>query len=985
MESTQHSDVFEVNALSDFASRLLALTDTLESLYDVNLKTGAFSYFIKPKNAREKVRSNVFENKDFFADLRLNMSGLIFEDDLDEVCTVLTRSFLTEELSKRNHFDWYFRLMLNNKPAWYMLRVVYRDESKERVIIGVINAEKDMQLRNQATFEALLKHETFQTDLLNYYTENEGNPIHLLKHFLARLLDLYQCDQVVYRDLKEAKISLLSSNLNATWNVPISHCLQCELYDASHSICMAGLKNSVEDQEKDYNSLRFPKCPVKSSLTRTVMQDGKPAGYLSVNYIEEAHDFEKYEYKTLEDICRILSIVLSRTEARKANNILRKEIELKNQVEQSLQIIEGLASTYSIVFLIDILQNKVIPYAANDSAGHTFKEGITAITSYTDVYKSYVDKLVFAPDVEEMVKVCSIANLKKQLRNKKTFSHIYRSSFSGKIEYREITFVKCDDENSKPTSVVVGISDKHSDLLEHKVIETLSSDYTSIYIADLDNNYCQPILHSKEYDKIVGGKQRSFSKVNTIFSELVDEKYKEFWTNFSDPSWTKHYLSDSDRKEYLYHITRHNHWYRSEFRVMERNSEGEASKIITTVQIVDAEYAEKMAADQKLEKALEDAKAASRAKSTFLSNMSHDIRTPMNAIIGFTNLAVSHIDDLDLVRSYLTKISQSSSHLLSLINDVLDMSRIESGKMSLTESEENLAEIIHMVRSIIEYDIRSKDLDFQVEVVDLFDEDIVVDKLRLNQVLLNTLNNAIKYTPRGGSVSLTISEQSCKKKGYATYEFKVKDSGVGMSADFARTIFDPFTREKTSTISGIQGTGLGMSITKSIVDLMGGTIGVSSEEGHGTEVTVCCTFKLVKQQPRPKHKDNRSKSSKIKKILMVEDNPLNREIATELLEESGFTIDTVNDGAYAVETMKNAKAEDYDLILMDIQMPIMDGYQATREIRALHNGTEKIPIIAITANAFDEDRHAALEAGMNDHVSKPINLQQLLDAIARLN
>lgn len=1166
MESDRRSKDFDAKARLDFAYHLLALNDTLESLFAVDLNTGAYSFFTKPQSNFETIEPYLFENQDFFIDVQEHAHDIFYEEDREEICTVLTRSFLRTELEKHNHFDWYFRLMIDKKPAWYMLRAVYQNESRTHVTIGVINAEKDMQLRHQATIQAMLDHETFKADLLNYYAENEGDPINLLEHFTTRILDLYQCDQVVYRNQKESKVSLLSTNLESSWNVPISYCLQCEQYDANQSMCLAGIGNSEDSKRNTALPSRYSKCPIKSSLTRAVTQNGTPAGFLSVNYVVGSHDFTDYECKTLDEICKILSIALSRytakkaaeraaakrkkeenakqlanehirlrldalnfivdyectpfqflefisgrllqisgcdqvvyrdldgnryvknsselgsdfeipedyckncphdnplnelykyeftempncadgflgvsthercpikskltrlvylngktagfisihyirnthrftdaeirtfkeiaaiislalsrLEARKTNAMLRKEVELKNQVEESLKIIEGLASTYSVVFLVDLVEDRAIPYAMNDSSRRMFTDELDSSTSYSDIYKRYVDTTVFVPDIEEMLKICSISNLKKQLRNKKTFSHIYRSSFTDKIEYREITFVKCEEEHKKPSGVIVGISNKHSEILEQKVSDTLLGDYTSMYIADLDNNYCQPILRSKTLDKVIGGKQRTFSKVNLIMAELVDEKYKEFWENFSDPHWAKAFLADEDRKESLYHVSRFNHWYRSEFRVLERNAEGEASKIIISGQIVDAEYAEKMAADKKLEEALEDAKSASRAKSTFLSNMSHDIRTPMNAIIGFTNLAVSHIDDTDLIKDYLTKIDQSSTHLLSLINDVLDMSRIESGKMTLSEQEENLAEIIHMVRSIIEYDIRSKNLNFRVEVSNLSDEDIIVDKLRLNQVLLNTLNNAIKYTPNGGSIALTISEKSSRKKGYATYQFKVKDNGVGMSPQFASTIFDPFTREKTSTISGIQGTGLGMSITKSIVDLMGGTIGVVSEEGHGTEVTICCTFKLVKSQPRPKKATSRKKKTVIKKILMVEDNPLNREIAQELLEESGFTVSTVNDGIYAVETMKHAKKGDYDLILMDIQMPIMDGYQATRKIRALRNGVEKIPIIAITANAFDEDRKAAMEAGMNDHVAKPINLQRLLEAIDRLS
>ena len=386
---------------------------------------------------------------------------------------------------------------------------------------------------------------------------------------------------------------------------------------------------------------------------------------------------------------------------------------------------------------------------------------------------------------------------------------------------------------------------------------------------------------------------------------------------------------------------------------------------------------------RRLEEAYSMAQSANRAKTTFLNNMSHDIRTPMNAIIGYTGLAASHIDDKEQVKDYLEKIGQSSKHLLSLINDVLDMSRIESGKMSLEEKEENLSEIADTLSNIIQADIGSKDLMFTVDTIGLKNENVMCDKLRLNQVLLNVLSNSIKYTPAGGMVSLQIIQNGVTDNGCGSYEFRIKDNGMGMSEEFLETVFDPFTRVKSSTVSGIQGTGLGMSITKNIVDMMGGTIDISSKEGEGTEVLINLDFKLADEHDEPSDGDGDRFNFTGKKLLLVEDNEMNREIATEILEEAGFTVDAADDGSVAVEIMKNAAPDKYDLILMDIQMPIMDGYHATKEIRGLSNGTENIPIIAMTANAFEEDREKALEAGMNEHVAKPVDITILKEAIAK--
>ncbi len=529
----------------------------------------------------------------------------------------------------------------------------------------------------------------------------------------------------------------------------------------------------------------------------------------------------------------------------------------------------------------------------------------------------------------------------------------------------------------------------------------------------------------------------------------------------------------------------------------------------------------KQLADQHeaLENALALAQSANRAKTTFLNNMSHDIRTPMNAIIGYTGLAVTHIYNKELVQDYLSKISQSSEHLLSLINDVLDMSRIESGKMNLEEKEENLSNILHTLRNIVQADIHNKELEFFIDT-DVDNEYIVCDKLRLNQVLLNILSNSIKYTHTGGTVSLRMKQKGVNESGYGMYEIRIKDNGMGMSEEYLKHIFEPFTRVKSSTVSGIQGTGLGMAITKNIVDMMCGHIEIESEEGKGTEVILKFEFKLADEKNDPVNiaeleglrglvvDDDTSACMSIskmlrnigmrsewcasgreavirteeamqigdffkvyiidwqmpdmngvevarrirriagedapiilltaydwsdieeearqagvaafiskpmfmsdlhnvllkccstgeqfeepeqeeynfagKKVLLVEDNEINREIAIAILEEDGFVIDTAEDGSIAVEKMKLAQPGQYDFVLMDVQMPIMDGYEATRRIRALTNPeVSNIPIIAMTANAFEEDRQAALNSGMNDHIPKPIDVKLLKETIAR--
>lgn len=411
-----------------------------------------------------------------------------------------------------------------------------------------------------------------------------------------------------------------------------------------------------------------------------------------------------------------------------------------------------------------------------------------------------------------------------------------------------------------------------------------------------------------------------------------------------------------------------------------------SKRIVLGIRNVDSMTRKEMEQRRLLEGALDQANRANKAKSLFLSNMSHDIRTPMNAIIGFTNLAMNRIGDPEIVGRYLEKIQASGTHLLSLINDILDMSSIESGQFVLDEEECALREIIGNLDSIVRVDASSRDLNFTIAVTDpeILDTRISCDKLRLNQLLLNILSNAVKYTRPGGQVHMSVSLLPDSSPALMHCQFKVCDTGIGMSEEYVSHIFEQFSRERNSTTSGIQGTGLGMAITKNIVDMMNGTIQVESTQSVGTQVTVTIPFAIkepVHLQPQPVQTLSLAELTKLAKenrILAVEDNDLNREIILEILEDAGFKADSACNGLEAIEMLKEHDPEYYQLILMDVQMPGLNGYQATRRIRAMEDPRlARIPILAMTANAFEEDRRSALASGMNGHVAKPLNIEEL--------
>ena len=396
----------------------------------------------------------------------------------------------------------------------------------------------------------------------------------------------------------------------------------------------------------------------------------------------------------------------------------------------------------------------------------------------------------------------------------------------------------------------------------------------------------------------------------------------------------------------------------------------------------------------KQEQLAEAAQAANKSKTSFLFNMSHDIRTPMNAIIGFANLAQNAKCSTEQMHNYLSKILVSSQHLLSLINDILEMSRIESGKITLEPIPTSWSELLQELHTIMQEQLESKKQSFTISIAPLTHDYVMIDKLRMEQVLVNLVSNASKYTPENGSIRVELAQYPAAKPNHAIYKISVIDNGMGMSEDFVKKIFSPFERANSTTVSKIQGTGLGMSITKSIIDLANGTIDVKSKLGEGTEIIVAVTLCLCTNAEiatlNAKQLDNLQAQAeqpdfKGKRLLVVEDNKLNREITVTILEQTGIITEQAEDGSVAVKMVQEAAPGYYDLILMDIQMPIMDGYEATKQIRALPDKRlAQLPIIAVSANAFEEDKKASLAAGMDGHIAKPINVPDLFALMQKL-
>lgn len=596
------------------------------------------------------------------------------------------------------------------------------------------------------------------------------------------------------------------------------------------------------------------------------------------------------------------------------------------------------------------------------------------------------DKPVLRKSIKKLKKAGDSTNVEYRVQHKDgSILHIMGNikliEENGELFYQRF-LLDCTDQKLK---------EKEQEQRQAALIDALSADYSLVCFFDLDSGEGY-MLRTTEQGK------------NSFSSAMLKEK--SLWRSME--WYTREYVHENDREmfrqalrqEKLLHELEKKNQYYVRYRIM-RDKEPEYYEIkivraslwglnhgvVLGFRNIDDEIHKEMQHKEQLENALIQANKANKAKSVFLSNMSHDIRTPMNAIIGYTNLSLAHINEKDQVQEYLNKITISGNHLLNLINDILDMSRIENDNIEITETPCSLSEIMHNLTNIMRMDIQAKNLRLHMDSSRLLHDNIYCDNLRLNQVLLNIISNSVKYTNAGGKIDFLIVERQASEEGRAFYEFHIKDTGIGMSPEFITRIFEPFEREKNTTASGIPGTGLGMAITKKLVDLMGGTISVNSRQGEGTEITVVFPFLLNQESALKEKESNLTDTVNFKncRILLTEDNELNQEIAEAILTDAGFTVDIAENGKIAVDMLQNAAPGYYKLILMDIQMPIMNGYDAAKAIRQLEQKElSSIPILAMTANAFEEDRQKALEAGMNGHIAKPIDTNVLFDMLKKI-
>lgn len=531
------------------------------------------------------------------------------------------------------------------------------------------------------------------------------------------------------------------------------------------------------------------------------------------------------------------------------------------------------------------------------------------------------------------------------------------------------------------------------------IINSLSSMFFAAYYIDLEKDTFQPVTQEEEVVDVLGDERNYTQGINTYAQKFVCPDDREEYLSCVNRQNLMNTLRDGQTfiaTEYRKMPNEKNQrtWTRATVVLAEAAQDGSPRRAVYVAQDVTESKLKEEKDQQTLLEACKAAERANAAKSDFMSRMSHDIRTPMNAIIGMTEIAVRHLDERERVLDCLEKITVSSKHLLSLINEVLDMSKIESGKIELSEEEVNLAGLIDNLVTMIRPSVQQNHHDLDVHIANVEHQYVLGDPVRMQQVFMNILGNSVKYTPNGGKLALEVYEKPSGMDGYGCYEFVFTDNGMGMSKEFLEKLFEPFSREGGSRVNKIEGTGLGMAIARSIARKMNGDIIVESELGKGSRFTVQLSLKLG-NQVAPDQKSEEAQELEMvqalnkealaeKRLLLVEDNELNREIAVELISQTGVSVDSAENGQEALACFEKMPENHYDMIFMDIQMPVMDGYEATAKLRRLaRRDAPQIPIIAMTANAFAEDIRKSREAGMNEHLTKPLDIGALMKCLEK--
>lgn len=910
------------------------LSNDYDAIYYVDLENNKYQNFVKVSSQQSNIATQTDLTNDFFTDTQDRILRIVYKDDIEYVQKKISKENILNELKKHNSFIFNYRIVINDKPYYNQMKCVFSDEpgDDKKLIIGIYDINEQMHEQQKIADTINAVGEAFES-IYSVDTTNGS-------------FEIFRRSDYLKKNYKHS---------GETFSQAIEEYVKRDVAPESREIVTK------------YCDINFLKEALKSK------------SMLNVSYYD-IHTGDKLYYemhvvkpKNYDSDGKILIGFINR-------NII---------VEQSLNetLITGLSEDYDSVFYGVLSDDffELIRSSEDFKKEHPDYSEKMTFSYFYEICKKYIYK----DDIKMFLHQISKENIIETLNKTPSFYINYRQIINRRVRYYRIKILRTEnwftkqefmlgtsnvDELIRTQLVQIEEDNRKNNMLRFMAesydficyINTKSGTYVP-YTGNGNIHYYEGKDYHKDFEYYVDNFVLDEYK-QALKDALSKEKVEYYTQNAAEISTSKAILPIK------YQATQNNIVEFFEFEIIPIDD----SHILYTIQNRDTIIRNENEHQRILADAKDKAEAANRAKSTFLFNMSHDIRTPMNAIKGFIELAQKNSGDKSKVTEYLSKVKTANEHLLHLINDVLDMSRIESGKTVIDESPTNIKDEAQKLIDIIGMSAVEKDISFTSEI-NIENNSIYSDSLHVNQVLINILTNAIKYTKPGGKVHFAINQTGIKENK-ASYEFSVIDNGIGMSKDFTSHIYEEFTRAKNTTKSGIEGTGLGMSIVKNLVDMMGGKIKIESELGKGTSVYINFDFNICEDvKSNNKNENTEKKILSGKRILLVEDNEFNREIAHELLEEEGLVIEEADDGTVAVEMVKDRAPDYYDFILMDIQMPYMDGYQATRTIRKFeHADYSNLPIIAMTANAFEEDVKNAKKAGMNGSLSKPIDMKKLV-------
>ncbi len=927
---------------------------------------------------------NQFENSDylrqsctdFIKNYKSIVNHFVYEDDRKHVYRMFKKSKMMREMKKNTVFCVNFRMLLNGEPKHYQAKIIRAIDDKKAEHLAIAIHNIDEQIHEKAE---RIKHV-------------QAQQINEMKYSTSENIVSNDFEAICYVNLDNDESIMYCSNSAQNRHLP-----DINNYNSFDDYFKYYAENYVCSDDKE----EF----LKAISKKKIISELEKSSIYYVNYrVRIKNQQLYYRIKIMKDnlIAGRNSIIIG---IQNVDFIVKHDIDQKNILDalaKNDRNFQAAIFSDAVGFIDcnlsqDIITSDVYELVSGDYKIVSDMIDMPRPFNFNKFFLNYV-KTHNVPNPNEIIEYINCENLIDLYYKGVHMPEItfWGTTPTGIMICNRLIFLLTKDEKTGEILAMVVIKDvtksqKQKEKLkkDDEMLEILASEYSSLYLINMSDLSVTPYNIDYDVDRLFGDDIRNgnvdyYDIVNLYLETIVYEEDIDYVQQITSIDYIKEQFKTA--KSFIATPRKYSNgevkYY--EMRFIKVGDSPDPSSFIIGLLDKNNQIKSDQDRQKQVKYAMERAETANKAKSAFLFNMSHDIRTPMNAIIGFTTMAQKYVGNKERVNDCLEKIKISGTHLLQLINNVLDMARIESGKVSIEEIASNITDDFEEIMLIMHEFAKNHNIKLITSKNNITNEHVYADILHFNQILINVISNAIKFTHPGGTVTVAMNQLESEKENLASYEFVIEDTGIGMGKEFQKHIFESFIRERSTTTSGVQGTGLGMPIAKQLAELMGGSITVDSKLGVGTIVKINISFRIQKKVPEkienhPKYTDLSLKGIR---ILLVEDNELNREIAKDILEEADIIVDEAEDGTIAVEKISNSKPGYYDIVLMDIQMPNMDGYQATQVIRSLDNQElADIPIVAMTANAFEEDKNKALESGMNLHLAKPINIGELFEAL----